>query len=188
MHVRGHRSRTLPTVMIAAVVLCAVSTPVRALDRFLRVVAIAEAVAPAALLVTQGVDTPLEAGVLGGAVALHTLPNIVLLLAESNDDARLTRAMRFVSSGAGFTSAAGSLGMGIALELGAFPDASWASNAGLFAATAVPALFAGLVDLVPYSLETARADRTGVASQGFTTARESGIFSSNRPLRPALPR
>ncbi len=180
MRVRGHGSRALRAVVIAAVVLGAVATPARAFDRFLRVVAIAEAVAPAALLVAQGVDTPLEAGVLGGAVALHTLPNIVLLLAESNDDARLTRTMRIVSAGAGFTSAAGSLGMGIALELGAFPDASWTSNAGLFAAAAVPALFAGLVDLVPYSLE--------VAAEGFTPTRESGIFPSNRPPRTALPR
>lgn len=153
MRARSRRLIGARTIVLALAFLAATATPASALDRFLRVVAVAEAVAPAALLVAQGVDTPLEAGVLGGAVALHTIPAIVLLLAEANDDARLTRAMRIVSAGAGFTTAVGSLGTGIALELGAFADASWASNAGLFAATAVPALFAGLVDLVPYSLE-----------------------------------
>lgn len=177
---RPRRAVRMPTIVLVLVILGASTAPARALDRFLRVVAVAEAIAPVGLLVTQGIDTPLEAGVLGGAVALHTLPNIVLLVAQANDDARLTRTMRLVSAGAGFATAAGSLGMGIALELDAFPDASWTSNAGFFAATAVPALFAALVDLVPYSLE--------VGSGGFTTARESGIFSSDRPRWSALPR
>lgn len=136
-------------------VLLFVTSPVFSLDRFLRLVATAEAIAPAALLFTQGVDTPLEAGILGGAVVLHTLPNIVLLVAEGRGDGLLTRLARSVSAGAGLGTAGAGLGAAVALEAGLFEVEEWRAYAPSLAATAVPALFAGLVDLVPYSVEAA---------------------------------
>jgi len=84
---------------------------------------------------------------------LHSVPNAVLLVAESSGDVSLTGVARRISAGVGFTTAVGSLGFGAALLFGAFPELGWQPYAGPLMAVSVPALFAALVDLLPYSNE-----------------------------------
>lgn len=81
-------------------------------DRFLRTVALMEALAPVGIVFVQGIDDPIEAGFLGAAVLLHSVPNIVLLLAESSGNAALTRLSRRVGAGAGLSMSAAALGFG----------------------------------------------------------------------------
>ena len=122
-------------------------------DRFLRTVALMEALAPVGIVFVQGIDDPIEAGFLGAAVLLHSVPNIVLLLAESSGNAALTRLSRRVGAGAGLSMSAAALGFGTSILLGAFPGSRWSPHAGSVLALSVPTLFAGLVDLLPYSIE-----------------------------------
>lgn len=145
------RSRPRILALTLAFLVCA--TAAGAQDRFLRTVAVVEAVAPMSLLLVQGIDDTVEAGILGGAIVLHSVPNIILLAAESSRNASLTSLARRISAGAGFATAVGSLGFGAALLLGAFPELGWRPYAAPMMAVSVPALFAALVDLLPYSNE-----------------------------------
>lgn len=127
-------------------------------DRFLRTVSIAETVAPLGLLLVQGIDDGTEAALLTGAILLHSTPSALLLIAESAGNAPMTRLFRLVSSGAAATSAAVSLGMGIAVFAGAFPELGWREYAPSLMAASVPALFAALVDLLPYAIEGSQSE------------------------------
>jgi len=142
------RSIALLTVAVA----CSVA-PVAAQDRLLRAVAVAESIAPVALLLVQGLDEPVEAGVFAAALLGLTAPNVLLIAAERRGDARLTRIARTISAGVGLTTAGGSLGLGVTLMAGGFAARGWTRYAPPIAAASVPALLAGLVDLLPYSLE-----------------------------------
>ncbi len=157
------RSRVALTLVCAFVL---VPASARAQDALLRTIACAEAVAPIAILLVQGVDSPAEAGVLGGSVLLFSVPNLVLMIAEANGNAPATRISRLSSAGVGLAAAAGSLGIGAAVMFGAFPELGLEPYAGSILAISVPALLAGLVDLVPYAIESAEpAGTRRVASQ-----------------------
>lgn len=145
----SHRTRLIALAFCA---FCCAG-PLAAQDALLRAVALTEAVAPVGVLLVQGVDDPFEAGMLGGALLLHTVPNIVLLLAEAGSSADLTTIARWTSASAGFATAAASAGFGIALLAGAFPDHALEPYAGSFIAISLPALFAGFIDLIPYAIE-----------------------------------
>lgn len=150
---RTMRAGRLRLTLWALVLLLACVAPAASQDQFLRGVALTEAVSPVGLLLLQGVDDPLEASLLGGAVLLHTVPSAVLLVAESSGNAELTRIARLAGAGAGFFTAAGTLATGVAVLAGAFPELGWQPYAGSLMAVSVPALFAGFVDLVPYAVE-----------------------------------
>ena len=127
-------------------------------DRIQRSVAAAEAFVPVALLLTQGTETPLELGVLGGSVLLQTVPNVLMLIGESAARSELTRIVRWLNFGIDSGLAAGLLGVGIAYLAGAFgPEADVRSRGGFYLALSLPAGVAAFVDFLPYSIEPRRS-------------------------------
>jgi hypothetical protein len=151
--VDGRIAGRLRVGVLALLFLLLVATGVSSQDRLLRAVAYTEALSPIPVLLIQGVDDPLEAGLLGGTFLLNTVPNAVLLLAEADANAPVTRAARLVSAGVGLATAAASLGFGTAVLFGALPELGLQPYAGSILAISVPALLAGLLDFLPYSIE-----------------------------------
>jgi hypothetical protein len=154
----GGSSRRVVLLILAATLLGTAVHDAEAQDGFYRTVALSESLVPVGILLGAGVDTPLEAGLVLGSIALHTAPNVVLLVAEANGNARLTRIARLLSSGAGFLTAAAGLGVGVPVLFGAFDSLDLTAYAGSFVAMAIPAVFAAAIDLLPYSLESVPAD------------------------------
>ncbi len=146
----GGNSRRL----LIVVVLVAIGGNLQAQDRLLRSVAFTEALFPAAVVIGNGLEDPLDAAFLGGSLALHTAPNILLFIAESSGRADLTRTARLVSAVSGFATSAAGLAIGIPLLLGAFPSWNLEPYAGWLIAVSIPTGFAAAVDLVPYNVES----------------------------------
>jgi hypothetical protein len=140
-----------PLLLLA--ILGFLSPSLSAQDTLLRGVAFVEALTPAGVLLVQGAESSIELAMLGASLALFTAPNVALMLFEANENADAVRISRLVSSGVGFTSAAISLGLGIAAVAGALDDWGLTPYAGSLLAISVPTLFAGIIDLIQYSVE-----------------------------------
>ena len=141
-------------ILLVALVLGVAVSPAWSQDRLSRTVALVESLFPVAVVAANGLDDPVDAAFLGGSFALHTLPNVLLLLFESTGNARATSLMRWISAGAGFATATAGIVIGVPLLFGAFPGWDIEQYAGSLIAISIPTGFAAAVDLVPYSIES----------------------------------
>ena len=141
-----------PLVVMAFIFLAGV--PAAAQDTLLRSVAWVEALSPAGVLLVQGAESGIEIAMLGGALLLFTAPNVALFFLEADGNAEGVRISRLISAGAGIVTSAAALGLGIAASLGVLDGWGLTPYAGSLMAISVPTLFAGLIDLIAYSVES----------------------------------
>lgn len=140
-------------VLLAVALVALIPPSATAQDGLLKGVAWVEALSPAGVLLVQGVDSAAELALLGGALVLYTGPNVSLLLFESDGNPDGVRISRLISAGVGLTTAAVSFGLGVAAAFGTLYDWGLTPYAGSLLAISVPTLFAGIIDLIEYSVE-----------------------------------
>ncbi|MFP4376160.1 MAG: hypothetical protein ACLFP4_03865 [Spirochaetales bacterium] len=147
----GHKRRR--RALFAFTILVLLAHPVCANDLLQRTVAYVEAITPAAVLLAQGVETPPEYIAFVGSVTLLSVPNILLLTAEARDNGAAIMRWRFVSAAVGLLAGGVGLVGGIAASAGALDDWGLRPYAGSLLAWSLPALLAGIIDLLPYEAE-----------------------------------
>lgn len=144
-----------PSVGVIALTFFALlASPLSASDRLQRTVAYAEATTPAAVLLVQGVDELPQYSAFVGSVVLLSVPNILLLSAEGVGNAEAIARWRLVSSVVGLVAGGVALTGGVAASVGALDEWGLRPYAGSLLAWSLPALLAGIIDLIPYEAES----------------------------------